>query len=50
LAPFDDAGGHINLNAGYHYHAAMGKTTQIAQADGHAAMIGYAFDGYGTNT
>ncbi|MCG9791957.1 YHYH protein [Flavobacterium algicola] len=47
LAPFDDAGGHINLNAGYHYHAAMGKTTQIAQADGHAAMIGYAFDGYG---
>jgi hypothetical protein len=42
LAPFDDAGGHINLNAGYHYHAAMGKTTQIAQADGHAAMIGYA--------
>jgi hypothetical protein len=39
LAPFDDAGGHINLNAGYHYHTAMGKTTQIAQADGHAAMI-----------
>lgn len=47
LAPFDDAGGHINLNAGYHYHAATGKTTQIAQTDGHAAMIGYAFDGYG---
>ncbi|MGB7394867.1 MAG: hypothetical protein WA913_10770, partial [Pricia sp.] len=22
LAPFDDAGGHINVNQGYHYHAA----------------------------
>lgn len=47
LAPFDDAGGHINLNAGYHYHAATGVSTQIAQNDGHGAMIGYAFDGFG---
>lgn len=47
LAPFDDAGGHINLAAGYHYHAATGVSTKIAQTDGHAAMIGYAFDGYG---
>ncbi|WP_341227130.1 YHYH protein [uncultured Arcticibacterium sp.] len=47
LAPFDDAGGHINLNAGYHYHAAMGKTTKFNQPDGHAAMIGYAMDGHG---
>ena len=47
LAPFDDAGGHINLNAGYHYHAATGVSTEIAQSDGHAAMIGYAMDGYG---
>ena len=47
LAPFDDAGGHINLQAGYHYHAATGKTTKIAQSDGHAAMIGYALDGFG---
>jgi hypothetical protein len=47
LAPFDDAGGHINLNAGYHYHAATGVTTQLAQEDGHAAMIGYALDGHG---
>jgi hypothetical protein len=39
LAPFDDAGGHINLAAGYHYHAATGLTTQIAQTDGHAAMM-----------
>ncbi|WP_373515880.1 YHYH protein [Persicitalea sp.] len=47
LAPFDDAGGHINPNASYHYHAVNGGTTQIAQKDGHAAMIGYAMDGYG---
>ena len=47
LAPFDDAGGHINMGAGYHYHAATGKTTKITQADGHAGMIGYAMDGFG---
>jgi len=47
LAPFDDAGGHINMGAGYHYHAATGKSTKISQTDGHAAMIGYALDGFG---
>ena len=47
LAPFDDAGGHINLNAGYHYHAATGVSTKISQIDNHAAMIGYALDGHG---
>lgn len=47
LAPFDDAGGHINLNAGYHYHAATGVSTEIAQCDAHAPMIGYALDGHG---
>ncbi|WP_241448697.1 YHYH protein [Aquimarina pacifica] len=47
LAPFDDAGGHINLAAGYHYHAETGVSTQITQDDGHASMIGYALDGYG---
>jgi hypothetical protein len=47
LAPFDDAGGHINIGAGYHYHAATGKSTRITQSDGHAAMIGYALDGFG---
>jgi hypothetical protein len=46
LAPFDDAGGHINLVAGYHYHAATGISTSIEQ-DSHAAMIGYAMDGHG---
>ncbi len=47
IAPFDDAGGHINPHAGYHYHAATGKSTKITQTDGHAAMIGYAMDGFG---
>ncbi len=47
LAPFDDAGGHINIGAGYHYHAAMGVSKKITQTDGHAAMIGYALDGFG---
>lgn len=47
LAPFDDFGGHINPHAGYHYHAATGLTKKIAQTDGHAAMIGYAMDGFG---
>ena len=47
LAPMDDAGGHVNTAAGYHYHAATGKSKKITQTDGHAAMIGYAMDGYG---
>ena len=47
LAPFDDAGGHINPHAGYHYHAATGVSKKIAQQDGHAPMIGYAMDGHG---
>ena len=47
LAPFDDAGGHVNGATGYHYHAATGKSTKIKQTDGHAGMIGYAMDGYG---
>lgn len=47
LAPFDDAGGHINPHNGYHYHAVTGHTKEIAQPDGHAPMIGYMLDGYG---
>ncbi|PWJ57843.1 YHYH protein [Dyadobacter jejuensis] len=47
LAPLDDSGGHINPHAGYHYHAATGNTKKIKQKDVHAAMIGYAMDGYG---
>ncbi len=47
LAPFDDCGGHINLHAGYHYHAVTtGCLTSVAQADGHAPQIGYALDGF----
>ncbi|MGD1864988.1 MAG: YHYH protein [Phormidesmis sp.] len=47
LAPFDDCGGHVNLNEGYHYHAHTGCTTEVAQGDGHAPLIGYMLDGYG---
>lgn len=47
LAPFDDAGGHLNPHAGYHYHAATGKTKEVEQPDGHTPMIGYALDGFG---
>ncbi len=47
LAPFDDAGGHINVHQGYHYHAATGVSRSIPQDDGHADLIGYALDGHG---
>lgn len=47
IAAFDDCGGHVNLGTGYHYHAATGCSTERAQADGHAPLIGYALDGYG---
>ncbi|GAA5220205.1 YHYH protein [Membranihabitans marinus] len=47
LAPFDNAGGHINVHQGYHYHAATGVSFSIEQSDGHAALIGYAMDGLG---
>lgn len=47
IAPFDNAGGHINVHQGYHYHATTGLSTQIEQEDGHGALIGYALDGHG---
>jgi hypothetical protein len=46
LAPFDDAGGHINVHQGYHYHTTIGISYSIKQEDGHAPLIGYAMDGY----
>jgi hypothetical protein len=46
IAAFDDCGGHVNPAAGYHYHAATGCGTQVPSTDGHAALIGYALDGY----
>lgn len=47
LAPFDDAGGHINVNQGYHYHAATGVSYSVEQSDDHSPLIGYALDGHG---
>lgn len=46
LAPFDDCGGHINLNEGYHYHAHTGCSTEVEQPDNYAPAIGYALDGF----
>ena len=46
IAAFDDCGGHVNPFEGYHYHAATGCSELIAQDDGHAALMGYALDGY----
>ena len=46
LGVFDDCGAHTNPHEGYHYHAANGCSEVVAQADGHAPMIGYALDGY----
>ena len=47
IAAFDDCGGHINIHQGYHYHSTVGCTDAPASEDGHAALIGYAADGYG---
>lgn len=50
IAAFDDCGGHINPNDGYHYHSATGGdgcNSSGTEADGHPSLIGYAMDGYG---
>jgi len=47
IPPLDQAGGHINMDAGYHYHAATGLSTELKQPDGHAPLLGYAMDGIG---
>ena len=48
IAAFDDCGGHINVHQGYHYHSTTGCTDKSVNTDdGHAALIGYAVDGYG---
>lgn len=46
IAAFDDCGGHVNPHAGYHYHGAQGCSASVPQSDAHAALIGYAVDGY----
>ena len=47
IAAFDDCGGHVNPNEGYHYHAALGCSDVVTSIDGHANLLGYALDGYG---
>ncbi len=47
IAAFDDCGGHINVNQGYHYHAATDCAEVGDKIDGHAGLIGYVLDGYG---
>lgn len=50
IAAFDDCGGHVNPNDGYHYHAATGAegcNSHGTDSNGHPALIGYALDGYG---
>ncbi|MDA9129226.1 YHYH protein [Candidatus Gracilibacteria bacterium] len=46
IAPFDDCGGHINLNVGYHYHETTGCSKEISIIDEEESMIGLALDGY----
>lgn len=49
IAPFDDCGGHINPNVGYHFHAVTEESDchgEVETTDGHAAQIGLALDGY----
>lgn len=46
IAPFDDCGGHVNLHAGYHYHAVTDCLNQRAPAATHGAQVGMALDGY----
>jgi len=50
IAPIDFCGGHTNFNIGYHYHEDHGCIEGVAQCDDHAALIGYARDGFGIHT
>ncbi|WP_458791709.1 YHYH protein [Yoonia sp. MH D7] len=45
IAPFDDCGGHVNLNVGYHFHVA-GDCLETTEAALDAPIIGIAMDGY----
>lgn len=47
IAALDDCGGHVNNAESYHYHSATGCWHEGAQPDEHAALVGYALDGYG---
>ena len=46
IAPFDDCGGHISLNVGYHYHETTGCSKEVSLIDEEESMIGLAFDGH----
>lgn len=46
IAPFDDCGGHVNLNVGYHYHAATKCLSQHNLDGADAPLIGVAMDGH----
>jgi hypothetical protein len=46
LAPFDDCGGHVNPNVGYHIHAVTDCLRQGPATGTHAAELGVALDGY----
>ena len=46
LAPLDDCGGHVNLNAGYHVHAITDCLREQPNEGEHAPVIGLALDGY----
>ena len=47
IGAFDDCGGHVNPQEGYHVHAATGcSDSEQEVADGETAMFGYALDGY----
>jgi YHYH protein len=47
IAAFDDCGGHINPEDGYHMHATLGCSATIGEvSDSETAMFAYALDGF----
>ena len=46
LAPFDDCGGHVNPNVGYHIHAVTDCLKSVPTKASHAPKLGLALDGY----
>ena len=46
IAAFDDCGGHINPNQGYHVHTG-GECSARATCDDHAPLLAIAQDGFG---
>lgn len=46
LAPFDDCGGHVNPNVGYHLHAATDCLLETGAKTDHGTKVGLALDGY----